>query len=185
MRSSPHFLRLPASGFTLLELLVVMAVIGILTVMSLSLLSSKKGSEISLAGGIVSDLANLARQNALAKNTRTVLVLAQVSESGVSRSAVSIWDAANTNQLEKWTLLPESVVATNASGFPPPLTLPCVFRGQNITNGDCYVFYPDGHMSEDQTQVAKLAVQPRQGNPNDYYKLVFNPLTGTSKVSRP
>ncbi|CAN5531652.1 hypothetical protein BH09VER1_BH09VER1_23170 [soil metagenome] len=172
-------------AFTLLELLVVMAVIGILTVMSLALLSGKRGTEISMAGGVVSDLANLARQNALAKNTRTVLVLAQVNDGGALRSAVSIWDAANTNQLEKWNLLPESVVATNASGFSPPLTLPCAFRGQTITNGDYFVFYPDGHMSEDQTQVAKLAIQPRQGNQGDFYKLVFNPLTGTSKVSRP
>lgn len=182
MKISPRFLR---SGFTLIEMLVVIAVISVLTVMSLSLLSSKKGSEITMAGGVVSDLAHLARQNALAKNTRTVLVLAQVNEGGQPRSAVSIWDAATTNQLEKWTVLPETVVATNVSGFASPFTLPCVFRGQSITNGDCFVFYPDGHMSEDQTQVAQLSVRARQGNPNDYYKLVFNPLTGTSKVSRP
>jgi hypothetical protein len=133
---------------------------------------------------MISDLANLARQNALAKNTKTVLVVAQVPANGGTRSAVSIWDAATTNQLERWNLLPESVVATNTSGFATT-TFSCTFRGASISSGDCYTFYPDGRMGDNLNQRPKLAVQPRVGNSGNIYELVFNPLTGLTRVNRP
>ncbi len=168
----------------MIELLVVVAILAILVGFGASTLSTKKGAEIAQAGGLISDLANLARQHALAKNTKTILVVAQVPGSGGTHSAVSIWDAATTNQLERWNLLPQSVIATNTSGFTMT-TFPCTFRGTSLSSGDCYVFYPDGRMGDNLSQRPKLEVRARTGNSDNIYELVFNPLTGLTKVNRP
>lgn len=173
------------AGFSLVELLVVVAIMAVLIGFGASTLSTKKGAEVSQAGGMISDLAILARQNALAKNTKTVLVVAQIPDGAGTRSAVSIWDAATTNQLERWNLLPQSVVATNTSGFASATNFSCTFRGAAITPDDCYTFYPDGRMGDDLNQRPKLAVRPRVGNTENLYELVFNPLTGLTKVNRP
>lgn len=168
----------------MIELLVVVAILAILVGFGASALSTKKGAEVAQAGGLVSDLANLARQHALSKNTRTILVVAQVPGSGGMQSAVSIWDAATTNQLERWNLLPQSVMATNTSGFAMT-TFPCTFRGTSLSSGDCYVFHPDGRMGDNLSQRPKLEVRARNGNSDNFYELVFNPLTGLTKVNRP
>jgi len=171
-------------GFSLVELLVVVAILAILVGFGASTLATKKGAEVAQAGGLVSDLANLARQHALSKNTKTILVVAQIPGSGGTHSAVSIWDAATTNQLERWNMLPQSVVATNTSGFVLT-TFPCTYRGTSVSSGDCYVFFPDGRMGDNLNQRPKLEVRARNGNSDNFYELVFNPLTGLTKVNRP
>lgn len=69
-----------AFGFSLIELLVVMAILSILVTLGVSTLANpKQGVEVAQAGGTLGDLASLARQHALSKNTRTVLVVAQIT----------------------------------------------------------------------------------------------------------
>jgi len=183
--SSPSAHRNASKGFSLIELLVVVAVMGLLLAMGASVFSSQKGAEVSQAGGILTDLAHLARQNALSKNTRTMLVIGQVTEAGQSRSAASIWDAATTNQLERWNLLPLSVVAENSGSAQAPFGAPLTYRGANVDDPEIYWFYPDGRMGDGLIAAPKLKVEPRQGMPENYYELVFNPVTGTAKVNRP
>lgn len=169
-------------AFSLIELLVVVAIVAILAGMTIAALSSKKGAEITQAGGMASDLSKLARQYALAKNTRTILVVAQVNDGGIERSAISVWDAS-TNQLEKWNLLPESVVATNA-GPSSTVTLPTTFRGAPVLRADYFVFHPDGHMTQDLAQIPRLEVKPRRGDTANTFAVVFNALTGLSRIER-
>lgn len=176
-----------SAAFSLIELLVVVAVMGILLAMGASVFSSSKGAEVTKAGGVLTDLAHLARQNALSKNTRTMLVIGQVTEAGQPRSAASIWDAATTNQLERWNLLPVSVVAEN-SGVPQDEfagRAELKFRGAQVDDPQIYWFYPDGRMGDNLTNAPKLKVEPRQGEANNFYELIFNPVTGTAKVNRP
>lgn len=170
-------------AFSLVELLVVIAIMAVLVSMGAATFSSKKGAEVSQAGGMISDLAKLARQHALSKNTRTALVIAQVNEGGVSRSAISVWDAATTNQLEKWNILPESVAATN-SGVSSSLVLPTKFRGTPVASANLYCFYPDGHMTEDFSQSPRVEIKPRFGNAANTFSIVFNPFTGIGRIER-
>lgn len=174
-----------SAAFSLIELLVVVAVMGILLAMGASVFSSSKGAEVTKAGGVLTDLAHLARQNALSKNTRTMLVIGQVTEAGQPRSAASIWDAATTNQLERWNLLPVSVVAENSGSAQTAFTAPLTFRGSTVNNPEIYWFYPDGRMGDNLTDAPKLRVEPREGTAENFYELVFNPVTGTAKVNRP
>ncbi|MBE2203569.1 MAG: prepilin-type N-terminal cleavage/methylation domain-containing protein [Chthoniobacterales bacterium] len=171
------------SGFSLIELLVVIAILSILVTVGMSTLSQpKQGREISAAGGVLGDLAALAREHALSKNTRTVLVVAQVGSGPEARSVASIWDAATTNQLERWNALPGSVVATNSGAAAQAFSW-AKYQNQPVSNPDAYWFYPDGRMGDDANALFKLKVQPRNGAP-DACELIFNPVTGTFKTSR-
>ena len=167
-----------------MELLVVVAIIGVLAALAAGALPAKSGAQVSQAGDTVSTLATLARQHAMSKNALTVLVVAEVNSGGIPHSIAGIWDAGTTNQLERWNLLPEGVVATNTSAFPPDLFAGAKFRGQTLTNASAYWFYPDGRMGNDPTRIPQLAIRFRQGGPNDY-ELIFNPVLGTHKTERP
>lgn len=177
--------RMFRNGFSIVELLIVIAIMVILASVGASTLSGKSGSEVTQAGNTVYDLAGLARQNALAKNTRTILVLAQISDAGTPRSAVSIWDAATTNQLEKWNLLPTAVIATNASADYSVAAFQCRYRSSIVTNANFYEFYPDGRMVDDMTKKPRISVSPRSVNSPNRYTIEFNPLTGRGKIIRP
>lgn len=176
----------PFSAFTLIELLIVIAVIGVLAALSISAFSgsSQVAGNLNTAGNTASGLAQLARQQAMTLNTKTVLVLAQVNDNGTPRSAMSIWDAVATNQIEKWNLLPQAVLATNTSAdVSATADFVCNYRGQNLT-GVGYAFMPDGRMG-DGNAVPRLRIQPRQGGVTNFYDLIFSPLTGNAKTVRP
>jgi prepilin-type N-terminal cleavage/methylation domain-containing protein len=186
MKNSLRFSSAASSlaAFSLVELLVVVAILGVLAALAAGVLPAKSGAQVGQAGDTVSTLATLARQHAISKNALTVLVIADVNSGGTFRSIASIWDAGTTNQLEKWNLLPEGVLATNTSTFPPDVFAGAKFRGQTLTNTSAYWFYPDGRMGNDPTRVPQLSVRPRQGGANSY-QLVFNPVIGTHKSERP
>ena len=174
------------SAFSLVELLVVIAIIGILGAITLSIFSGGSQNAINLtgAGNTVSGVAALARQAATTQRTRTVLVVAEVNDNGTPRSAVSIWDAQTTNQIEKWILLPVAVRATNTSADSDATTnFACSYRGQNLI-GVGYPFTPGGQMG-DANRVPRLRLQPRQGDASNFFELVFSPVTGTAKTVRP
>jgi prepilin-type N-terminal cleavage/methylation domain-containing protein len=171
-------------AFSLIELLVVVAILGLLAALAVGTLPAKSGAQVGQAGDTVSMLATLARQHAISKNALTVLVIAEDASGGLSRSVASVWDAGTTNQLEKWHLLPETVQAINTSAFSPDVFDGAKFRGKTLTNASAYWFYPDGRMGNDATRVPELTVRLRQGGANGY-QLVFNPVIGTHRSVRP
>lgn len=173
-----------ASGFSLIELLVVIAMLAILVTIGVSTLSSpKRGQEISQAGSVLGDLAALARQHSLAKNTRTVLVVGDVNRGDGVRTVAGIWDAVTTNQLERWNVLPDTVKADSSGAAGAPLS-GVKYQGATLSQPATYWFYPDGRMGDDADQIPKLKVQGRQGAQVGSVELIFNPVTGTFKSSR-
>lgn len=186
MKIPPHFSARTKSSeaFSLIELLVVIAILGVLAVMASSALPGKVGGEVTQAGETLSSLATLAREHAMSKNTLTVLLVGEVKDGAGMRSAASIWDAGTTNQLDKWNVLPESVIATDTSNFTPDVFSGARFRGQLLTNSSAFWFFPDGRMGNDPAKMPKLSIASRRGGPNSY-ELVFNPVIGTHKSQRP
>jgi|GEM_PF-5397650 prepilin-type N-terminal cleavage/methylation domain-containing protein len=183
MELIPRFSCRPRA-FSLIELLLVVAILAVLAALAAGTLPVRDGFQIGQAGDTLSTLATLARQHAISKNTLTVLVVAEDGSGGLPRSIASIWDAATTNQLEKWHVLPEGVTAEDASASEPDVFDGAKYRGQSLTNACAYWFYPDGRMGNDPTRVPQLLVRPSRGGANSY-KLIFNPVTGTHRNERP
>lgn len=175
-----------SAAFTIIELLVVIAIIAVMTTLAISAFSgsSKSGADLTRAGGTASGLAQLARQTAMSQNTKMLLVLAEINDNGVTRSALSIWDPSTTNQVEKWNLLPEAIHATNSSTAAEATeTIDVTYRNQPVS-GTAYPFYSDGRMG-DGNAAPRLMLKARTGSTNNTYELLFSPLTGTIKVLRP
>lgn len=72
-------------GFTLMELLTVIAIMGIFTALTLSGLGVVTSGQLAAGGNQVVDLINQARQNAISENVPTALVM-------VTGSGNSKWD---------------------------------------------------------------------------------------------
>jgi len=175
-----------STAFTLVELIVVLAIIAVVTMLAIGAFSanSKSGADLNHAGSTTIGLAQLARQTAMSQNSKMLLILAEVNDNGVTRSALSIWDPSTTNQVEKWTLLPEAIQAVNSSSDADATeTFDVTYRNQPIS-GTGYPFYSDGRMG-DGNAAPRLKLSPRHGNTNNTYMLMFSPLTGTVKSVRP
>jgi len=178
------------SGFSLIELLIVCAILGILAVIGVSLMGGGRSQNIESAGNNASSLAQLARQYASSKNVLTALVVAQVTDSGQEATAVSVWEidsSKNANQLERWILLPNTVVGTlSDEGAINGLT-PAGIKYKNAAPSSMKIlyFYPDGRTTSLTNEVPKLRVALKNGTSDNYYELVFNTIIGTHKINRP
>ena len=155
------------TAFTLLELLAVMAVIGIVSAMVIpSLRGFGRSAALTNSGNLVTNMANLARQNAVTKNTMTALVVLgqQGSDQDFRAIAVLEYDpVVGWSQSGAWELLPSGVVvdrtdsanSTFMVNSPQPFPFlkgakanpPVSFRGQQVANGNGYaarIFLPNG-----------------------------------------
>lgn len=183
-----------ASGFSLIELLVVIGILALLAALGASTLGSSKARGVDNAGNTVSSLAQLARQHASSLNTLTALVVAETTDAGdlEKRAMVSVWDfdsSLKANQIERWTLLPSSVTVTTQKenvwtdgSFkePPSIT----YKNASVNGAKCFWFYADGRMG-DGNSIPTLKLTPNKGDQGNSYELVFNPVIGTHKINRP
>jgi len=191
--------RFVESGFSLIELLVVTALLALLMSLGVpALLNSRQASALTQAGGLMADLASLARQNAVSRNAPTALLIVKQNAPDLlnnrAMTLVEMDQNRNWRQITSWTILPESTLATNATtgGLPtPPWSAgsPALrLRGTAInpvTQCDAYLFHPNGRLVVSGNTQAKLKVQTVSGAPDNTYELIFNAATGSYKVERP
>ncbi len=187
------------SGFSLIELLIVTAMLALMMSLGVpALLNSRQSSALTQAGGMMADLASLARQNAVSRNAPTaLLIVKQSAPDSLNNRAMTLVEMdqnRNWRQVAGWTILPESTLATNATtgGLPtPPWSAgsPALkLRGTSInpaTQCDAYLFHPNGRLIVSGNTQAKLKVRMANGPADNSYELIFNAATGSYKVERP
>lgn len=184
------------SGFSLIEILVVVGVMAVLLAMSAPALLSNRGSAaLGQAGGIVADLALLARENAMARNQPTALIVVRSNApAGLDGRALTLLEMGEDRmwrQATQWRFLPDAIGAVDATAggtatFPVSLGVePLVLRGDTVNLEDCdtYVFLPAGRMPFSGAP-AKIRIE-METNLSNFYELVFNDTTGTFQVIRP
>jgi len=180
--------RCPHRGFSLVELLSVIAVISVMVTASLPAISSiSKARRLSTAGNLVYDLSSQARQNAMSRNAMTALVLNKSTGSFILMELLpgkSTW-----SPISRWYDLPEGIaVDEEASGSfmsSPGLAYPLgnLTRGKNaVSEAECVyqVFLPRGQLVQNSGETPPILqlVEKYSGGKSNYYKVFINQFTG-------
>jgi prepilin-type N-terminal cleavage/methylation domain-containing protein len=156
-------------AFTLIELLAVLAIIGIASMIIVPSMSGfGRSSALTNSGNLVVNLASVARQNAVSKNTMTALVLLGQQNGDQDFRALTVLEydpIVGWSQTGAWELLPNGIVVdpsdtTNCTfltnspqPFPflsrgaPQANPPVFFRNQQVAPGNGYaarIFLPNG-----------------------------------------
>ncbi len=203
------------TAFSLLELLIVVGVISLLTVVSVPAISGLSQSRnLTNGGNMVISLAQQARQNSIAKNSLTALVLAtQVSDTGFNLKLFCLMElapgASQWTALSPWQILPTGVAVDstqsgaffNSPGVTPALQNPR-FQGKDVSTVVYQIFSPDGSLyvgANGQPAIPPLvklvpgiiaangALQytgAGGSSPDNYYEISLNLYTGVPQVQR-
>jgi Tfp pilus assembly protein FimT len=166
-------LRGPA--FTLVELLVVLAVMLILLAVIVPAFNGiGKGTELNGAGNSVSNLIYLARQNSLAKNALTAVILPGASGTDADFHAFALYEAvphmdgtpvttADWRPLGTWQTLPVSVIVepdlctfTKSSSSMTPAFPNFTYHAAPVTSYAYVVFLPNGEILGSVTPQVRL-----------------------------
>lgn len=190
----------PPRGFSLIELLTVITIIGIMITFSALSIGSIGARRLSQGGNLVVDLANEARQNSMTKGVMTAFIVAKSSPSTNHKLRSFILMEKGPRQTEwkpvtKWELLPTGTVVDGTASFiqqTPAIGLSNLPKLNNVAMdpSSCafQVFLPDGRLSVKgitSPEFPVLRVVEALKPVGNYYDVELNILTGTPKVVRP
>ena len=192
-------------GFSLIELLTVIAIVAMMATFGSMALSNNQSTKVNVGGNLVVDMANRARQNSMAKGVMTALVMARDTASTDSnyRAFILLERASEESEwkpVTPWTYLPEGIaadpdhstsfVAQTPNLVPPPNGAPNL-NGIAPTSAQCsyQVYLPDGRLSVKGIATATdpmlhLIEKVKGSESPNYYKVTLNLLTGTPNVER-
>lgn len=193
---------IPALGgrnaFSLIELLVVVAIVGILSALTVSGLSSMmQASDLTRGGQLLTDQINLARQIASARNTVVEMRFIELPDRA-GFGAVQLWNADSTGGMKaasRMITLPQSV--TIAPNPPLPGAMASLPSTNTMQSGNATTRYaalqirPSGQvttalsMSNLFFTVVPSVFANEAHLPTNYFLLQINPLTGVPLVYRP
>lgn len=200
----------------MVELLCVMAII-VLIVGALvpAVHSFGRAASLQTAGEKVSNLLALARQNSIAKNVLTAVVVVTEPSIPERYRAMAIYEvptqadgalptATNWKQINRWEFLPQGIIfdqstfQTDRNAVLP--TLPeVIFRGQATPSYSYVVFLPNGSIYEPQANSIRIAegawppgagaplyTRPKIGGmPANFINVSIIGASGRLKIDRP
>lgn len=193
-----HRLRKPAANlvhaFSLVELLVVMAIIGMMVGLAVQGSASGRARKLNTGGNLVADLITQCRQAATARNALVLLLVAKNGDDGYRLfTTLELPLGANSwSQTSRWEKLPEGVsVNASLSDLVSPSVnpgLPTLKYGAfNVSPNDCYwqIFLPGGRILSGVNPVYYLTSSAGAGTLENYYKITVNATTGLPIIERP
>lgn len=194
MTSSTH-----TSGFSLIELLVVVAIIVALILITLPAISSvMQSTDLTRGGQVVADNVNLARQIASAQNSVVELRFIKLPDR-VGYSAIQLWKADTNGGMKParaLSTLPQSVTVAPNPPLPgfmsslPSGTMPAGSASANAPYAAIQI-RPTGQvtpvlsMSNMFLAIVPTAMATNSQLPPNYFLLQINPLTGVPLIYRP
>jgi uncharacterized protein (TIGR02596 family) len=189
----------PSAGFSIIELLIVIAILGILMVLTLPAVSSlMQSSDLTRAGQMLADQVNLARQMASAQSTVAEVRLIKLPGSA-GYNAIQIWkvDSAGTlkaarpiARLPQATAISENPAHSAAVSGLTPGSMPAGGSAENAAYVAMQI-RPSGFVTPvlgmsnlfltvmPESRVSNSALPP------NYFMLQINPITGAPLVYRP
>jgi uncharacterized protein (TIGR02596 family) len=193
-----------ASGFTLIELMVVIAIMGVIFTLVVPVVSSILDSNsLTVAAQMAADQISLGRQIASARN-RTVevriIMLPHPTGGGSDYSAIQLWvnNAANTMQpATRLARFPQAIAFSQNANFSKLLSSGSTGTITSAGSNEAYTSFqisPAGVVSANGATLAMsdtyLAIVSSRfaSNPSlppNYALVQINPNTGTPKVYRP
>jgi uncharacterized protein (TIGR02596 family) len=191
-----------ASAFSLIELMIVIALLGLLTVLAVPALNSvMRGSNINLAGQTITDQLALARQDAVTRN-RDVQVRFYRMTNGSTPGwrAVQLWridqgpTGPTTNAIGRLVQIPEGIIIATNNSLSPLITTPSFTGTTNLpgygpTPYAGFRFRANGSLESTVTAArGYLTLAPASDTnetPVNYFTIQLNPLTGKTLIFRP
>jgi uncharacterized protein (TIGR02596 family) len=183
-------------AFSLVELLVVMAIIGLLAVITVPAMSSlMQSSDLTRGGQLVADQVNLGRQTASSQNTVVELRFIKIA-GRKGYAAAQLWRPDDSGQMipsRRIVTLPQSVtIADNSlSSAMTDLASGTMTVGGASTAYRALQIRPSGEitpivaMSNLVFTVIPEVFADKQDMPANYFMVQINPVTGIPLVYRP
>lgn len=182
-------------AFSLVELLVVMAVIGLLAVVVVpSAGSIMRGSQLTSAGQTFYDQCVLARQTAISRNHTVEVRFYQDGSAACGLASYLVQDDATRLPLSRLQWLPTSIrlasslttLSTNIFSSTGNTNLP----GRGPASYFAFSFRADGSLSSsmfstNQPLLTLINQGAAESSPPNFFTLQFDPVTGRAAVYRP
>jgi len=168
------------AGFSVVELVIVLALIVVLTTLSVPAFNKISGSgALSSSGNLVVNMANLARTQAIARNTMTALVVATDRRSHQAYRTMAVFELAPTQDgglmrttdwrlVSKWEVLQRGIIvdidltfndktdSASTPGVPFPMLPDIQIGGQPVESYRYIVFMPSGYLLSGQSESLNL-----------------------------
>lgn len=185
-----------SQAFSLVELLVVMALIGILAVLAIPAFNAIGGGHaVTREGQVLNDQINLARQIAITRNRETELRLIAYPGPEGESWALQIFEAESGAPLHRLVKLADNVVISRASDLSPLLDIldSSTAAYPQLGSGTCayqaVTFRPNGRVKGSypvrQDFLTLHLRRDSSATPVNYFTLQIQPLTGRLSTFRP
>jgi len=186
------------AGFTLVELLAVIAVITILITLSVRGLRNDFSMQLSNAGDQVTQLAHQAKQLARAHRSLTAFfVVRDAGDPDKDCRLMGILEmlpgASQWRMVSRWEALPVSIRIDpdKSDGLDqspaPKVAFPTLTRGTQTIPASkyiCQVFLPSGELLQS-APAPSIYLYIAHGKSDNFYRVVLSNATGNSFIERP
>jgi len=186
---------LSITGFSLIETMVVMAIIALLSTLTLLSVSVITGSHLAKAVDTIDGATVVARQRAISSSSYVALVTTPASSGTTSSGQALLLVSAKLNAsgvmqwnaTDAWVLLPPDIQITTSSFYAPGGSslsgnLPLNLSGTPVSNYAYIIFCPDGSVEAPTLGPTINLRRSNKSTSNADYTIIVQQDSGRAKV---